>query len=307
MVKRWIIFLAALLGCIIFVIAYDGWLAWLLLAALVCLPLLSVLLSIPPVLTTQIPWLPPQILEQNARESFAAVPKSPLPLPPCRVHLQVRHNFTGKTLTLYNEQSLPTDHCGILTCTPDHWHMEDYLGLFRLKLRQRAPVDIVIRPTPIPVALNDTVQQLAQSWMPKSGGGFSENHDLRLYRPGDSINQIHWKLTAKTGKAIVREPIIPRAGKNILTLSISGTAAQLDKKMGQLLWMGRYLLEKGLLFEIHAATGDGIHTHTVGSEATLLQAIDQLLAAATTVQDSTPELPAGVSFHYHIGGDGNET
>lgn len=306
MVKRWIFFLAALLGCVIFVIAYDGWLAWLLLTALLGLPLLSLLLSLPAALTVRIPWLPPQTLELGAREAFAAEPRCLLPLPPCRVRLKAGNNFTRETLALKIGEMLPTAHCGILTCAPDNWRMEDYLGLFCLKLRQPQPAAVVIRPTPIPVKLSDEVQQLAQSWVPKNGGGFSENHDLRLYRPGDSLNQIHWKLTAKTGKAIVREPIIPRPGKNLLTLSLSGTAAQLDRKMGQLLWLGQHLLEKQLSFEIHAVTGDGVHTHTVGSEAALLWAIDQLLAATAAAEDAAPELPAGVSFHYHIGGDGDE-
>ena len=71
------------------------------------------------------------------------------------------------------------------------------------------------------------------------GGGFSEIHDLREYRPGDSLHEIHWKLSAKTDKLIVREAEEPDLGLVVLSFDFSGTRTQLDSTLRQLLWLQR--------------------------------------------------------------------
>ena len=58
----------------------------------------------------------------------------------------------------------------------------------------------------------DLDRYIARAWKPKSGGVCRRNHELRLYRPGDSLNQVHWKLTAKTGKWMIRQPMEPQRG-----------------------------------------------------------------------------------------------
>lgn len=307
MIKRWLIFLAALLGCILFSVFYDGWLAWVLLAALLGLPVLSALVSLPAALTARLPWQPPRILQQEQQELFTAAPHSPLPLFPCRFRLQLTHNFTGDSHTLSSGDPLPTERCGVLECRAAAWKLPDYLGLVPLRIWKFPPHRIIIRPRPIPVTLGETQQRsLALAWIPKNGGGFSEQHELRLYRPGDNLNQIHWKLTAKTGKYIVREPMIPRPGKRVVTLCLWGSAQTLDRKLGQLLWLGRHMLESGHRFEIHAVTGSGTTVCPVSDERQLLRGLDSLLCAPTASAETIPELPAGTSFHYHIGGDENE-
>ncbi|MBR2633811.1 MAG: DUF58 domain-containing protein, partial [Lentisphaeria bacterium] len=45
------------------------------------------------------------------------------------------------------------------------------------------------------------------SGRPKPGGGYGENYEIRQYRPGDNLNQIHWKLSAKVGDLMLREPM----------------------------------------------------------------------------------------------------
>ena len=92
---------------------------------------------------------------------------------------------------------------------------------------------------------------------------------MRLYRPGDSLNQVHWKLTAKTGKLVVREALEPQLGRMLLTMNLRGNPDILDRKFAELLWMGRHLTELGMRFEIHALTGFGVWMRTVTSEPEL--------------------------------------
>ena len=43
----------------------------------------------------------------------------------------------------------------------------------------------------------------------KPGQDLSETFQIREYRPGDSIRQMHWKLTQKLDRPIVRDPSLP--------------------------------------------------------------------------------------------------
>ena len=158
-------------------------------------------------------------------------------------------------------------------------------------------------PVKIPKNLD---RLLSQSWKPKYGGGFAENHEHRLYQPGDSMNQIHWKLTAKTGKYIVREAMTPQHGLLLLTLSLSGKPEILDYKLGKFLYLGQYLLEKELQFALHAQTGEGLLKFTIHSEQELLDALDDLLRASPIANEATLSTGASI-WQYHIGGDADES
>jgi hypothetical protein len=85
-----------------------------------------------------------------------------------------------------------------------------------------------------------------RAWKPKPGGGFAENHEIRLYRPGDKMNQIHWKLSSKMNKLMVREAMEPVQDRVLVEMILRGTPEELDRKFGRLLWTGNYLLEQGL-------------------------------------------------------------
>ena len=45
--KRWFVYLMALLGCLVFYLAYQQWVSWLLLMGVLFLPIVSLLFSIP--------------------------------------------------------------------------------------------------------------------------------------------------------------------------------------------------------------------------------------------------------------------
>ena len=54
MIRRWCLYLAVMLGLIVFYIAYQKWMAWLLLLAVLWLPAFSLLVSLPAMLTVRL-------------------------------------------------------------------------------------------------------------------------------------------------------------------------------------------------------------------------------------------------------------
>lgn len=301
MIKRWLLYLVALIGCVIFFAAYQGWVSWLLLSAVIILPWLSLLLSLPFMLLTKARLILPGRVKMGSAERLQLEVQTPVLQLPQRCRFQVRHSLTATNDVCKADAFLPTRHCGQIACTCRSLYVYDFLGLFRLS-RKPAPCNVLVFPAPIPMPRpEDLEQHLSRSWRPKYGGGFAENHELRLFRPGDSMNQVHWKLSAKTGKLVVREPMVPNIGLVLLSVSLCGEPQELDRKMGRLLWMGQYLLGLGLRFEICAQTGQGVLQLPVTDGQTLDEALAQILCSSPVDAEQLPNRAA--SWQFHIGGD----
>lgn len=307
MVRRWILYLVILLGSIGFYVANQQWLGWMLLILVLTVPFFSLLVSLPAMLSARATVRCAGILEKHMEEIPTFQLQSKLPLPPSRGKIRVRRTTTGETWILKPGEKLPTDHCGQLVCQPEKLVIYDYLALFRLKVSKRKSASAIVRPEKISLdAPPDLERHLSRSWKPKPGGGFSENHELRLYRPGDSLNQVHWKLTAKTGKLVVREALEPQLGRMMLTMNLRGTPEILDRNFAELLWMGRHLLQLGLRFEIHALTGNGVWIQAVTNEPELEKAVDGLLSQPPATEGSVLDRQIPAAWRCHIGGETGE-
>lgn len=286
-------------------IAYQGWLGQLLLGAVILLPLLSLAVSLPGMRSTKLHLEGPAYASMGDTATVRITADGLLPAPLHSGRIRVTRTVTGETWTLSEGESLPTSHCGGLLCTPEKMWVYDCLGLFRMRPRGNLSHTVTVRPHPIPPENPSRLHRLlATQYRPKPGGGFGENHDLRLFRPGDNLNQIHWKLTAKTGKLMIREPLVPVGRRAQILIKISGSAPELDHKFGRLLGAGHHLLEAGISHEICAVTGKGVEFLSVDSEHTLTAAVDTLLRS--TPAPAEAELPDPRVGQYRIGGLSDE-
>lgn len=307
MTARRLGYLACLAGCFVFYICYQKWLGWILFLCLAGLPLLSLCLSLPAMLSFRLRVEGPGRAGMGEPVQLRMMGGSRFPVPPFRGKLRVSKALTGECVTHSGNVTLSTAHCGAVEAVPLKAKVFDYLGLFRFPAGHLEPLRVVIRPQPLKMEkIPDLDSFLSRAWRPKPGGGFAENHELRPYRPGDNFNQVHWKLTAKTGELIIREPMIPERSLILVTADIRGNADELDRIFGRLLWLGGFLLEKGLAFELRALTGEGIQCHPVKEEAALWAAVDTLLGSAPAGEGSVLDSSFQASWHCHVGGDRDE-
>ena len=307
MAGRRILYGLALAGCLIFYGAYQEWFSWILLLTVLLFPWLSLLLSLPAMLRTKVeisaaPVIPlgtaaPVRLEVRVRD----------PQPPVKCRIRITKPLTGETWVLKPGDSLPTDHCGGLTARLHRPRIYDYLGLFGLPVRKADPRVFIVWPEPVQMEVPEGLtRHLARSWRPKPGGGYAENHEIRQYHPGDSLNQIHWKLSAKVGGLMLREPMEPERGLMLLTLDLRGAPGELDRKFGRLLWLGNWLLEQSVSFEIRALSGSGIESMAVCDEWSLRKAMESLLCAPCTAEGSIRDREFSAVWQHHIGGEPDE-
>ena len=253
MLKNWLLYILSLGCALVFHAFYYGWYSWFVLMLAILLPLFSLLVSIPAMVRMRLQLeLPAQCTRDE--QIYLALRGScgRLPMPKCRFRLTMASCLSGQSVSV--RQKLPggarwyvapdTTHCGQLTCTIDRSRVYDYLGLFFIPVRQTGQASVCIYPAPVqPSRLPNLSQFLVRQRRPKPGGGFSEEHELRDYRPGDPLREVHWKLSVKTDSLIVREAQEPVRGRTLLTLDLAGTPEELDSLLSQLTWMSQWLLD----------------------------------------------------------------
>lgn len=306
MVKQRIIWLLSFLGSVAFVIFYQKWLSWLMLGGVVLIPIYSLVVSLPSMITAKLePHAPGRVtVGTSVTVTCHCVSMGIAPQWSCRI--LVKHGITGKCKRLRPGAPLPTDRSGVLFCTLKRVRVYDYLGLFALPLSHPKKLRVVVEPKPLPIPNQEEADaDSVFSWKPKNGG-FSENHELRLYVPGDSLRQIHWKLSAKTGKLIIREPMIPDTGKVLVTVVLKGNPEELERLLGRTLWLGQRLTEQQIPFELMSLTSAGVQRTAVHTPQALETAMDELLSYAP-VQEGTLAPPTEMFTHqYQLGGEPDE-
>ena len=292
---------------LVFFTAYQEWFGYLALLIVAGLPWFSLALSLPAMLSFRAEAECPGKVNRGVESNVRLVGRCRLPSLPFRGKIRVVHPLTGEQWVQKTEADLPTDHCGGLLVTPERIWVCDYLGLIAIPARKGEGRRVIVKPEPVPVrAMPNLDRFLARSWRPKAGGGYAENHELRLYRPGDGLNQVHWKLSSKMGKLMIREPMQPERGLVLLTMNLRGTPAELDRKFGRLLWLGSKLLEKEVAFEIRVLTGEGICGFPVSSEQEMTAAVEELLFRTPAREGDLRDKPSRASWQYHIGGEADE-
>lgn len=180
---------------------------------------------------------------------------------PVRLRLRAENLFTGERqerLILQAGESRLTlcpARCGCYRIAAARAERLDPLGLFRKKLScgEAAHMLVLPRRFPLEVELADTGDFWADTEPASTlrpGNDPSETFQIREYAPGDPIRQIHWKLSEKSGKTLVRDFGLPVVRSMLLLIETGGGREIPPDRMEQCL---------ELLASLSAAlTGQGI-------------------------------------------------
>ena len=278
-------------------VSHESWYAWLLLILLLALPFVSLLVSLPAMLSCRLEAAMADTVEQGAKASLCVRLSAWrfLPLPEVQVRMNLRTRDRERDMRFLSRLTrengilaLPTDECGFLSAEFRRGRVCDALGLFRLPMRLPKPMRMAIlpperRPEPMP-RLEQLLQQQIKA---KPGGGAAEQHDHRSYRPGDPVKDIHWKLSLKTDELIIREALEPIRRRIILALRTPRGPAARAENLGGFRWLSRWLLENGLEHSAVWMEGEELREQSIHSEG------DQItvLRAACLASESTADLP----------------
>jgi len=317
MVKNWFLYLAGLLASLVFHVYYFGWFSWFVLVLVLCLPPFSLVVSILAMVRVRLRLeVPARCVRGDPAYATLRAIGSFLPLPRCRFRLVIRSVMTGEERVLKQQAPgqenwyvpLHTDHCGVLQCRLTKGRVYDYLGLFALPVQLPPAVELMVLPETVqPEKLPNLSHFLVRRRRPKVGGGFSEEHEMRDYRPGDSMREIHWKLSVKTDRIIVREPQEPIRGLTLLTFDLCGPQDRLDSVLEQLHWLSDWLLEHDTPHQILWIDPQDFEMAQMAMETA--EDWDLLLQRLlhTPLREDTPSIAgrrfANASWRCHVGGE----
>lgn len=312
---RIIIYVAALIASFFTFLYCEMWATALLLAIIILLPLVSVVLG---------------VLGARKISYRVSAPKSVR----CGEMLEILVSDIGRAKTLnynlslvidksYDEPvswkvgmisgstqkfKIRTEHCCVIRCSVKSAYAYDALGLIRLRVRPVNDTVICVLPYPqAPEVLPEYSLSLHETYVPKYGGGSAEVHDLRTYRPGDSMRDIHWKLSAKTDQLIVREPQKPVCSSILITIDLEAPSVRLDSKIANLLWVSGWMVKNNVEHDVCWLDPVDRQVRTFNVTATsdpVVMVREMLVRRVTEPLPSIAEMPfAKVDWHYHIAGE----
>ena len=227
MIKNILVYLAVLCSAFIFNIFYYEWFSWFLLVMTICVPIVSLVLSLPFMIHGAVNGIIVfakgeinlnddfyiGVADKNRRSAF---------FPQLRINIKAENAFAkqknklkiryGGMLSkpLYKKFNKLSKHCGQIHLTAKYCIISDMTGIFCIPVRINCDLICNVYPKANkPEFLPDCDKISVIGYKPKSGGGFSDFYELRQYQSGDSLKNIHWKLSSKYDDIIVREPSIP--------------------------------------------------------------------------------------------------
>ena len=318
MLRRRALYLLTLLGGLVLRVAYTGWLAGVVLGWVLALPIVGVLTALPALLSCRLRITASKAEVTRGRPwgvQLAGGSSLGLPLGRVRVRVEMANALTGERTKKEMmwlqpgdggvlDLTAPSDHCGLFTLRVTRARALDSLGLFWLPLRRGEAVSLYVLPREEGVALPPLPPSEEGALRPRPGGGPGEDYDPRPYRPGDPINTIHWKLSAKRDEPVVRETLEPVVRHPLITLDLAGAPRELDRRLDTLSGVAGEFLEAGRPFRL--VWLDGESRELTGREIRNGEDWKNCLHALLSVPVPRAGRPlldlAGLDSALHIGG-----
>lgn len=223
--------------------------------------------------------------------------RSVIPVVKANCRIEVKNKLTNQL----NKQILPmsaeskgktkgsftvkSPYCGYLDVMVTELYLMDWFGFLPVRVRQTAKTHISVLPdTFLPnvfLHMSMTEKEDADSWSPiKKGNDQSELFALRDYVQGDSLKQIHWKLSAKKNQLIVKESSLP-IEKSLLIFWDKNTKASVPEEMDAMAEcvasVGQVIINQGTPFVLGWTEGRDCVFEPIDSDEQLLQTIPRML------------------------------
>lgn len=266
MIKNILIYLGLLFGVFIFSIYYYAWFSWFLLLVTVCIPILSLLISLPFMIVCAIRgfsvFTEKEILKnQTFRIGITGGNGSTFFCPFVKIVFKASNKFAGKKEKLcfkhcgsldkpvYVSSKRLGSNCGCIEISSKRGRVYDFMGIFFIPVKINCFSQTLVIPTPEkPSVMPDSKTLLILGYRAKPGGGFADNYELRGYHSGDSLKNIHWKLSSKQDELIVREPSLPVYKQLIIQTVFGEKPDRNDSVLARFIYVCRSLNENGVPF-----------------------------------------------------------
>lgn len=258
----YILLLAAAAGIYIFTNTYY---TLMLLALTVVLPLISLaLMLLSRRGVTVSADVPGSCEKKNASFRYSINNSSRFPAARITFEVKLENQLTGAvrrrkvSAAAGGRQSVSADlrltgaRAGLVTVDTQKIRIYDALGLFTTGKKDLPSQECIVYPEfrDVLVSMERPVETMGDSrrFAPeKPGSDVSELFAVREYVPGDEVRKIHWKLSSKLDRTILREFSLPLNFSVILMIDmIRGDEEITDAQLELLFSLSRGMLEQGI-------------------------------------------------------------
>lgn len=265
MIKNIILYLVIFLSVFIFNIFFYAWFSWYLLVLTLCIPVFSLICSLP-------------FMIINAVNGFSIITQEKLSLedelcigikcrndkgffcPLVKINFRLSNNFAEQKKRLkflyggflkdpaYIKSNAITQNCGCIEVNTKYCKIYDLLGIFFIPIKINYHSEILVMPKENePLVLPDLDHIKIIGYKPKNSG-FSDEYELRNYQRGDSPKSVHWKISARYSDLVVKEPSTPIYTPLIIKPVLTRNINENNITLGKFIYSANYLVKNELVF-----------------------------------------------------------
>ncbi|MCM1101840.1 MAG: DUF58 domain-containing protein [Clostridium sp.] len=144
---------------------------------------------------------------------------------------------------------LSSRYAGLVEVGIEEFRVYDLLHLFYLTDCRKTGADVIVWPGFAEGEDREEIYSFVQGFpkeneIKRRGTDYNPEYEIREYIPGDELKSIHWKLSAKQGKWMVRERLATGREKINVLLPLGEDREQNDGLMESLYGLCRLLLSR---------------------------------------------------------------
>ena len=323
-IVRKIVWLLLTLGLLILAVQTASPIALGLAACMVLLPLICLPVNLYAAKKLKLAVRLPVNLRKGENGTAELTVQNPTVFPICQISCRVRleNQLNGETQTVNVSSgiwpkgrrtmkiSLQSPWCGRIRLTVESARLYDCFGLIGVKAKTDAHTASVVQPDTFPQSLLLTpsaarVEDAEDYSTERPGSDLSEIFQIRDYVPGDSPRQVHWKLSHKYGKLIVKDASLPITRSAALfweRAEENPTSSRTDAEAEIVVSLCRNLLAQSVQFTLCWNENSQLVRHLVRDLDELIALLPRLLTAKAEAGISGAQLllqtvPAGAYSH----------
>lgn len=183
------------------------------------------------------------------------------------------------------EFELASAHCGYVRTMVEKAVLTDWFGFLPLSCSVEAGGKTSVLPDTflpqVSIQMSYAKADEVESWSPiQKGQDYTEVFSLRDYVEGDSLKQIHWKLSSKRNQLIVKEPSLPTT-KSLLLFwdknAAKADAREMDVLAETASSIAQAVSEQGITYCLGWTEGKNCEFENVENGDDLLQVIPRMI------------------------------
>lgn len=183
------------------------------------------------------------------------------------------------------EKELLSRHVGRVEVTVTDFVIWDWLGICSTNGNAKKGSWVIVAPKMVPAENEEIIYSVEDfpedNETKKHGTDINPDYEIREYVPGDELKSIHWKLTAKTGRTMVRERLASGRDKINVLLALTDNEEENDGLMSSLHGLSLLLLNKGYPIRLcWLGYGGELQGHYLAEEGELEKAMDEILSVS---------------------------